>query len=344
MKVMEIILSGDDDILSKTGWFDLPSLDKDSQPTTGSTDKTGNDNSSGKIVVVGDSIAVGTGGAIPGAVVNAKVGINSSAILDRIDSDKSVKGADVAIICAGTNDGYGVSGKNANSGKTQSNLAAIRKSLGAKKYVWILPFNRNAANDIKAEVGSDTTVDLAGVATPSKDGVHPSSYAPVARACIAAGGVKPGKATAYGDQTGKGVAATGSAKDAVKFFISKGWTKEQAAGIVGNLQAESGANLRTNSVGDGGQAYGIAQWHPDRQALFKRVYKKDIRQAGLPEQLEFVHYELTHDESVAGNKIKQATTAKAAAAAMDQYYERSSGQHRAERIANANNLSGSTYA
>jgi len=42
MKVMEIILSGDDDILSKTGWFDLPSLDKDSQPTTtGSTDKTG---------------------------------------------------------------------------------------------------------------------------------------------------------------------------------------------------------------------------------------------------------------------------------------------------------------
>jgi len=319
--------------------------DSSGSATTSSGDSSSSsDTSGGKIVVVGDSLAVGTGGQIPGATVDAKVGINSSVILDRIDSNKNVKGADLAIVSAGANDGYGVSGKNANSSKTQSNLAAIRKSLGAKKYVWILPFNRNAAKDIKAEVGSDATVDLADVATPSKDGVHPSSYAPVARACIAAGGVKPGKATAYGDQTGKGVAATGSAKDAVKFFISKGWTKEQAAGIVGNLQAESGANLRTNSVGDGGQAYGIAQWHPDRQALFKRLYKKDIRQAGFQEQLEFVHYELTHDESVAGNKIKQATTAKAAAAAMDQYYERSSGQHRAERIANANNLAGSTYA
>jgi len=136
--------------------------DSSGSATTSSGDSSSSsDTSGGKIVVVGDSLAVGTGGQIPGATVDAKVGINSSVILDRIDSNKNVKGADLAIVSAGANDGYGVSGKNANSSKTQSNLAAIRKSLGAKKYVWILPFNRNAAKDIKAEVGSDATVDLA---------------------------------------------------------------------------------------------------------------------------------------------------------------------------------------
>ena len=66
---------------------------------------------------------------------------------------------------------------------------------------------------------------------------------------------------AYDHEACAGVAATGSAKDAVKFFISKGWTKEQAAGIVGNLQAESGKDLKTNAVGDGGRAIGAFQLH-----------------------------------------------------------------------------------
>lgn len=137
-----------------------------------------------------------------------------------------------------------------------------------------------------------------------------------------------------GDATG-GVGETGSAKEAVAFFVSKGWTPEQAAGIVGNLQAESGANLRTDAVGDGGQAYGIAQWHPDRQAKFKRAFGKDIRQAGFKEQLEFVQWELDNSESRAASKLKGAKTAEQAAWLFDEYYERSSGAHRQKRINNA---------
>ena len=75
----------------------------------------------------------------------------------------------------------------------------------------------------------------------------------------------------------KPVGMTGSAKEAVDFFRSKGWSPEQAAGIVGNLQTESG--LKTNALGDNNQAYGIAQWHPDRQANFKKwhpQHKEDL--------------------------------------------------------------------
>lgn len=138
----------------------------------------------------------------------------------------------------------------------------------------------------------------------------------------------------------KGVGETGSTKEAVDFFISKGWTQEQAAGIVGNLQAESGASLRTDAVGDGGKAYGIAQWHPDRQAKFQQLYGKPIQQAGFKEQLEYVNWELNNTEKRAGDALRAATDAQSAAAIVDQYYERSSGAHRQQRMANAQALVG----
>lgn len=149
------------------------------------------------------------------------------------------------------------------------------------------------------------------------------------------GDTTPNEPSAAYSTQGPGVGETGSAKQAVQYFISKGWTPAQAAGIVGNLQAESGADLKTNAVGDGGQAYGIAQWHPDRQAKFKRAFGKDIRQAGFKEQLAFVQWELENSEANAAAQLKKAKTPQQAAAAFDQYYERSSGAHRGKRIANA---------
>lgn len=142
------------------------------------------------------------------------------------------------------------------------------------------------------------------------------------------------------DDGGPGVGETGSSNEAMDFFQKRGWTKEQAAGIVGNLQAESGADLKTNAVGDGGKAYGIAQWHPDRQAMFEKLYGKPIRQSTFKEQLEFVDWELNNTERAAGNKIRATKTVEEAAAAVDMYYERSSGQHRKQRIANARRLIG----
>jgi hypothetical protein len=115
--------------------------------------------------------------------------------------------------------------------------------------------------------------------------------------------------------------SSGSTDGAMKFFMGKGWTEAQSAGIAANLQAESGMN--GGAVGDGGKAFGVAQWHPDRQANFKKWAGKDIRQSTLEEQYGFVHYEMTEGaEQAAGKKLKQSTTKGGAASAVSRYYER----------------------
>jgi hypothetical protein len=138
----------------------------------------------------------------------------------------------------------------------------------------------------------------------------------------------------------KGFKQTGSSKEAMDFFISKGWTKKQSAGIVGNLMAESTTSLRTDIVGDAGQAYGIAQWHPDRQAIFKREFKKDIRESTFKEQLEFVNWELHNNERDAGRALKQATSVTEAAVIIDKKYERSAGDATQKRVSYAVSLLG----
>lgn len=116
-------------------------------------------------------------------------------------------------------------------------------------------------------------------------------------------------------------AAAGSADSAMAFFMRMGWSKEQAAGIVANLRHES--NFNPSASGDSGKAYGIAQWHPDRQANFAKWAGKDIRNSTLEEQMAFVHYELTKgSEQKAGALLKAAGNARQAGDIVSRYYER----------------------
>lgn len=103
-------------------------------------------------------------------------------------------------------------------------------------------------------------------------------------------------------------------------LIKKGWSKEQAAGIAANLHEESG--YKTDIVGDGGKAYGIGQWHPDRQANFKKAMGKDIRGSSLADQVAFVDWELRNTEKGAGNKLANARSAREAGGIVSKYYER----------------------
>jgi hypothetical protein len=107
----------------------------------------------------------------------------------------------------------------------------------------------------------------------------------------------------------------------VDFFVSQGWTRQQAVGIATNLNRESG--LKAGAIGDSGQARGVAQWHADRQANFKRMFGKDIRDSTLEAQLQFVQAELTSGtERAAGNLLRRAGSAEQAAAIVSKYYER----------------------
>ena len=128
------------------------------------------------------------------------------------------------------------------------------------------------------------------------------------------------------------VAVGDRARWALNYLKSQGWTDAQAAGIVGNLMAESGQSLNPFAVGDGGAAFGIAQWHSDRQGQFRSVFGKDIKDASFEEQMAFVDWELKNSEKSAGDKLRATDDPAMAAAIIDQYYERSSGAHRQKRM------------
>jgi hypothetical protein len=131
------------------------------------------------------------------------------------------------------------------------------------------------------------------------------------------------KSQEEGDQpaTGKAQKIQPGFEASAEFFKSKGWTEEQSAGIAAGLQKESGFDPR--AVGDKGSAKGIAQWHPDRQAEFKKWSGKSIDESGLEEQLGFVNYELREGkEKSAGDKLKKTETGAEAGAVVSNYYER----------------------
>jgi Fe-Mn family superoxide dismutase len=142
-----------------------------------------NEDKGPRIVVVGDSIALGLSKSFPTAQVDAIVGRSTKAILSAVIANKALHGADLAIVSAGTND-YPLAnkGKNNNPSATIANIEHIKSILNAKQYLWVLPFNPSAAEDVKQAIGGDSSISLAQVSSSDKEGLHPTSYAAVASA------------------------------------------------------------------------------------------------------------------------------------------------------------------
>jgi len=101
-------------------------------------------------------------------------------------------------------------------------------------------------------------------------------------------------------------------RQAMDFFIRQGYQPHQAAGIVGNLLAESGLNPNVRP-GDNGTAFGIAQWRGSRFAGLQEYAAsqgRDWRDFGT--QLEYVTHELNTSERSAGERIRAARNAQEA--------------------------------
>lgn len=110
-------------------------------------------------------------------------------------------------------------------------------------------------------------------------------------------------------------------QQAYSFFIGKGLTPQQSAGLVGNLLSESG--LDPNSLGDNGSARGIAQWHPDRFAgLTALAAQLGTAVTDLNTQLQYVWQELTTTNSSALAALKAQSTPEGSAQVIGQLYER----------------------
>lgn len=101
--------------------------------------------------------------------------------------------------------------------------------------------------------------------------------------------------------------------DALRWFMSQGLSQVQAAGVVGNLVVESGANLDPRAAGDmqngSPTSFGVAQWHNERwQALVNWAASKGLDPWQRTTQYAFYMAELNGSERRAGNMLRAATT------------------------------------
>jgi hypothetical protein len=121
-------------------------------------------------------------------------------------------------------------------------------------------------------------------------------------------------------------ALTSNEKAAYDFFVGKGLSSVQSAGIVGNLIQES--NVLPGSVQPGGPGRGIAQWsvggrwntdHNDNVAWYASTQGASTGTLNL--QLEFVWYELETFSGYGLAKLRAASSITAATVAFQQDFE-----------------------
>ena len=130
------------------------------------------------------------------------------------------------------------------------------------------------------------------------------------------------------------------ARDLYQRFIDRGYSKEQAAGIVGNLSIESSLRPTAfNPAGGGAGAVGLAQWRGERLERLKAFAASQGKGYLDPQlQADFIDRELRTTESVAGGLLRAATTPEEAARVFSLAYERGEGRDTAQRIAVARSL------
>ncbi len=148
----------------------------------------------------------------------------------------------------------------------------------------------------------------------------------------------------YGGLGGGGDFSGSSGQDqAMNYFMSQGLSKDQAAGIVGNLMQESGVGIDPNAKNATGHR-GIAQWDKNRWSNFEKWAKKKGLDVNTREaQLQWIMEEMrTGDGGLGIERFKKTKTAAEAAALFVKDYERSGekpGQAGYDkRISNANAL------
>ena len=130
---------------------------------------------------------------------------------------------------------------------------------------------------------------------------------------------------------------------AFDYFVGKGLTNFQAAGIVGNLDQESGVD--PNAVQQGGPGRGIAQWSVggrwdtdanDNAVAYAAQHNQSVWSLQL--QLDFIWYELTNIPSYGLAALKGTSNVSAATIAFETDFEGCGQCLQSQRIAYAQNV------
>lgn len=115
------------------------------------------------------------------------------------------------------------------------------------------------------------------------------------------------------------------ARAAFQHLLARGYSPTAAAGIVGNLVQESSV-LPNGARGDGGTAFGLAQWRGDRQtALRNFAASRGLDVNSTPTQLDFLDEELRTKYGKGYQAVINAPNAQEAAGAFALHYERPKG-------------------
>lgn len=115
---------------------------------------------------------------------------------------------------------------------------------------------------------------------------------------------------------------------AFDFFINKGLSNNQAAGIVGNLMLES--SLDPTIVNQNSGAYGLAQWLSSSRK--KALFKKYGNNPTFDQQLEFIWEELNSTERAAFKHLLTTKTYEDAVKSFMNRFERPSQKEKDESI------------
>ena len=118
----------------------------------------------------------------------------------------------------------------------------------------------------------------------------------------------------------------GNAQRAMDYFMNKGLSQHQAAGLVGNLMRESG--MSPTAVNSSSGAYGLAQWLGSRK---KALFNKYGNNPTLNQQLDFVWNELNSTHKKGLKALKSSKSAEEAARNAMGYYEFMAGPDAAVR-------------
>jgi hypothetical protein len=118
-----------------------------------------------------------------------------------------------------------------------------------------------------------------------------------------------------------------NARTAFNFFVSKGLTEVQAAGVIGNLMQESSVRPTAVELG-GGPGRGIAQWsiggrwNADPHNVVNFASQRGVDRWALRTQLDFVWHELSVVGGFGLSELRAATTIEQAVIVFQNRYER----------------------
>jgi len=273
--------------------------------TSNPTDKTVVEPApSNEVVIIGDSIAVGIGGSEP----YAKAGISTTEVLNRVNAfikTGKAKGS-VVILSSGASNSAPVEleGGPTQPGKLDpvaQQLSALKAAgasvalvgTGSRKSVWFPPTKYTNGKRYRVDL-TNVNQQLASMASASGakflgpleefddsmhsgkgDGVHPfRGYQKLKRAGSEIVPVKqpttaPSKQPATKKSSVSGGKGSVSPGEVQSYLSSKGLDRNQVAGIMANIKAES--SFRPGVLGDNGTSGGLFQHHKERFTAMRKA-------------------------------------------------------------------------